>query len=113
MGGMENSHPMFTKHADTLGRALTAIAERTYWSAYPESPSPKVYGETAAADGEAAFRPRLGADFPLADQPATRGWVATEESPFGVALGVRYPNPDVAGLLAAARAGLPAWRDAG
>jgi hypothetical protein len=50
---MENSHPMFASHADTLERALTAIAERAYWSNYPESPSPRIYGEHAAAEGEA------------------------------------------------------------
>jgi phenylacetic acid degradation protein paaN len=110
---MENSHPMFTTHTDTLERALTAIAERAYWSAYPESPSPRVYGEHAAADGEAAFRVYLGNDFPLKDQPAITDWVATESSPFGIPLDVRYPHLDVDGLLAAAVAGMPAWRDAG
>jgi phenylacetic acid degradation protein paaN len=110
---MENSHPLFAKHAETLNRALTAIAERGYWSAYPESPSPKVYGEHAAAEGEAAFRAYLHNDFPLKDQPATTDWVATEASPFGIDLDVRYPHPDVDGLLAAAGAGLAAWRDAG
>ena len=38
-------------HRETLDRALAAIADRGYWSDYPESPSPRVYGETAAADG--------------------------------------------------------------
>jgi phenylacetic acid degradation protein paaN len=103
----------FAQHRETLDRALQAINERSYWSAYPESPSPRVYGETAAADGEAAFRARLGQDFPLTDQPGTTGWVASEESPFGIELGVRYPHPDVDALLAAASAGIPAWRDAG
>ena len=32
-------------HRETLDRALAAIADRGYWSAYPESPSPRVYGE--------------------------------------------------------------------
>ncbi|HET8684919.1 MAG TPA: phenylacetic acid degradation protein PaaN, partial [Micromonosporaceae bacterium] len=64
----ETSHPLFAKHTGTLDRAVAAIAARTYWSAYPESPSPKVYGETAAAEGSAAFEAYLGKDFPL-DQP--------------------------------------------
>jgi phenylacetic acid degradation protein paaN len=111
---MENSHPdFFAQHHETLDQALTAIAERSYWSAYPESPSPRIYGETAAAEGEAAYRAYLGTDFPLKDQPATTSWVATERSPFGVDLDVRYPHPDVDGLLAAAAAGQPAWRAAG
>lgn len=108
----ETPHHLYERHADTLRRALTAITERGYWSAYPESPSPRVYGETAAADGEAAFRSYLGGHFPL-DQPGADGWVATEASPFGVELGVTYPHSDVDALLAAATAALPAWRDAG
>src|SRR6266705_5302313 len=106
------SHELYAKHADTLHRALSAIAERGYWSAYPESPSPRVYGETAAPQGEADFRAYLGRDFPL-DQPGVDGHVATESSPFGVALDVRYPHSTPDALIAAASAALPGWRDAG
>ncbi|MCW6004934.1 phenylacetic acid degradation protein PaaN [Micromonospora sp. CPCC 205371] len=108
----ETPHHLYDKHADTLSGALTAISERGYWSAYPESPSPRVYGETAAADGEAAFRGYLNQRFPL-DQPGIDGWVATEASPFGIELGVTYPHAGPDALLAAATAALPAWRDAG
>ncbi len=73
----ETPHPLYAAHAETLTRALHAITERGYWSAFPESPSPRVYGETAAAEGEAAFQAYLGTDFPL-DQPGTRDRVATE-----------------------------------
>src|SRR2546423_220698 len=112
MGSMTASHELYTKHADTLQRALTAIAERGYWSAFPESPSPRVYGESAASAGEAAFRGYLGADFPL-DQPGSDGHVATESSPFGIRLDVRYPHLSADALIANATAALPAWRDAG
>ncbi|MEV4659117.1 phenylacetic acid degradation protein PaaN [Micromonospora sp. NPDC049301] len=108
----ETPHPLYDRHADTLNRALTAITERGYWSAYPESPSPRVYGETAAADGKAAFEAYLGGDFPL-DQPGTGDRVATEASPFGVELAVRYPHAGADELVTAASAALPAWRDAG
>ncbi|MDT0529643.1 phenylacetic acid degradation protein PaaN [Micromonospora sp. DSM 115977] len=108
----ETPHPLYDRHADTLNRALTAITERGYWSAYPESPSPRVYGETAAADGKAAFEAYLGGDFPL-DQPGAADRVATESSPFGVELNVRYPHAGADELVAAASAALPAWRDAG
>src|SRR5256885_16152878 len=84
------SHELYTKHADTLQRALTAIAERGYWSAFPESPSPRVYGESAASAGEAAFRGDLGADFPL-DQPGSDGHGGTQSPPFGNRLDGRYP----------------------
>ncbi|MFG1775050.1 phenylacetic acid degradation protein PaaN [Micromonospora sp. NPDC049051] len=108
----ETPHPLYDRHADTLTRALTAITERGYWSAYPESPSPRVYGETAAADGKAAFEAYLGGDFPL-DQPGATDRVATETSPFGVELNVRYPHAGADELVAAASAALPGWRDAG
>jgi len=114
MAGMtETPHPLYAQHADTLARALTAITERGYWSAYPESPSPRVYGEHAAAEGEAAFRAYLGQDFPLDQSGTVSATVATETSPFGVELAVRYPHADADRLLDAARTALPAWRDAG
>jgi phenylacetic acid degradation protein paaN len=102
--------PFFTKHAETLTRALSAIQERDYWSPYPESPSKKIYGETAADEGKMAFESYLGKPFPI-DQPGDL--VATESSPFGIPLDVSYPHTDVDTLLAHARAALPAWRDAG
>ncbi|KOX09443.1 phenylacetic acid degradation protein PaaN [Micromonospora profundi] len=108
----ETPHPLYDRHADTLNRALTAITERGYWSAYPESPSPRVYGETAAADGKAAFEAYLGGDFPL-DQPGTGRRISTEASPFGVELAVRYPHAGTDELIRAASTALPAWRDAG
>jgi phenylacetic acid degradation protein paaN len=116
-GGMtatvpSQAHDLSGKHSDTLRRALAAIADRGYWSHFPESPSPRVYGDAAAPAGEAAFRAHLGGDFPLAQVGAT-GWVATESSPFGLALGVRYPHCTVDALVGAAGAALPAWRDAG
>ena len=66
-------HPLYAKHAATIERAHAAIADRTYWSAFPESPSPKVYGETAAPAGQAAFEAYLGADFPLTSPAPTAG----------------------------------------
>ncbi|GIL28930.1 phenylacetic acid degradation protein PaaN [Actinocatenispora comari] len=104
------SHPLFAAHEKTLTQALDTIWRRGFWSAYPESPSPRVYGETAAGEGKAAFEAYLGADFPL-DQPGDR--VATESSPFGLPLDVRYPHTGVDTLLGNATAALPGWRDAG
>jgi len=102
----------FATHEELLTNALRAISERTYWSAYPESPSPKVYGQTAAADGKAAFDALLGKDFPL-DQPSATGSVAPEKSPLGIELGIRYPQMGVEALIGGAQGALPAWRDAG
>src|SRR5918994_7636037 len=89
-------------HRETLRQALTAISERGYWSAFPESPSPRVYGEGAAETGRAAYEAHLGRRFEL-DQAGTVGWVGAEVSPYGPALGVSYPQADLDELLAAAR----------
>jgi phenylacetic acid degradation protein paaN len=100
------------RHRDLLERAVRANRERTYFSAFPESPSPRVYGGGAADAGRQAFEALLHRRFDL-DQPATAGWVATERSPWGPELGIEYPTPDVEALLPALRAAVPAWRDAG
>jgi phenylacetic acid degradation protein paaN len=104
-----------SRHRPVLEQALEAIRTRGYFSAFPESPSPKVYGESAAADGKKAFEAVLGQDFPL-QTPGAGGTVATEKSPFGLPMQVSYPRVPEAGvdaLMTAAREGIPAWRDAG
>jgi phenylacetic acid degradation protein paaN len=104
-----------TKHRETLEQALAAIRKRDYFSAYPESPSPRVYGESAAEDGKAAFEALRGTEFAI-ETPGSDGTVATESSPFGFDLEIAYPrvHPDgVDALLEAATAGMTAWRDVG
>lgn len=106
------SHPLFEKHRATLDGALKAIATRGYWSPYSEMPSPKVYGETAAADGKAALDAHLGQNFEL-NQPGQTGWIGGEVSPYGVALNVKYPQCDHEALLAAAQSAMKGWQEVG
>ena len=106
------THPLFTKHEDTLQKALAAIETRGYWSPFSEMPSPKVYGETANADGESAFKALLNKKFEL-DQPSTGEITAAEQSPFGFPLGIRYPKSDPDALIAAAAKAQRKWREAG
>ncbi len=98
----------FDTHKATLDKAVETIHSRGYWSAYPEMPSGKIYGESAKDDGEATFKALLGKPFEL-DQPTTGGHVGHEVSPFGLDLGVTYPEttPDMA--VAAARAAMDGW----
>jgi phenylacetic acid degradation protein paaN len=105
--------PYFDKHREKLDAAVAASASREYYSAYDESPSPRVYGESAAGEGKAAFEAWLGQPFPL-ETPGSEGMVATERSPYGFELDVTYPRAhDVDALLTAVQAGKKAWRDAG
>jgi phenylacetic acid degradation protein paaN len=106
------THPLFSKHEDTLQKALAAIETRGYWSPFVEMPSPKVYGETANVDGEAAFKAHLNQTIEL-DQPSTGETVGAEVSPFGFPLGIRYPKADPDTLIAAAASAQASWRAAG
>ncbi|MEP7035763.1 MAG: phenylacetic acid degradation protein PaaN, partial [Actinomycetota bacterium] len=102
------------KHRESLQSGREALTSRGYFSRYPESPSPRVYGEGAATEGLAAFEAHLGAEYAaLGDQPTDGTFAGSEVSPYGPLLRVRYPRLDVDSAILAARAAIPAWRDAG
>jgi phenylacetic acid degradation protein paaN len=112
---MSNAADMFAAHEKTLREAIEATRTREYFSAFNESPSPRVYGENAAAEGKAAFESHAGTTFPVST-PGAAGTVGGEKSPFGFALDVSYPRVAPAAvddLLAASLAGMKAFRDAG
>ena len=101
-------------HEATLDEAAQALAARIYYSRYPESPSPRVYGEGAAQDGESAYAELLGTSFAaLADQPADGEVDPQEVSPYGPALRVTYPRLDLDAAVDAATHAMRDWRDAG
>ena len=106
------SHSFFERHRATLDRAVEAIGNRGFWTPFPESPSPKIYGEGAAEAGKAKYDALLDRRFPLT-QPATIGQVGNERSPYGMRLGVTYPKADLDGLMAAVEAAEAGWRKAG
>ena len=106
------SSNFFDTHKETLDAAVSASETREYWSPYSEMPSPRVYGETAAEDGEAAFKGYLGKAFEI-DQPQSQNlagdMIGDESSPFGIDLGTSYPAPDLDALIAASSAAGHAW----
>lgn len=115
---MPDAHQaLVDRHREALDAALAAIASREYFSRYPESPSPRVYGEEAAGAGEAAYAAHLAGRYEaLASQPTSRDWVGSEVSPYGPTLGVQYPHyaaDDLDDVLSAVGAGVGAWRTAG
>lgn len=103
---------LFETHRALLDAALEALKTRGHWTPFPEQPSPKVYGETAQAEGQAQVEALLGQDFPLA-QPGELARIAPERSPWGVTLGTRYPECEPQALLTAAQDAEPAWQAAG
>jgi hypothetical protein len=108
-----NGPDFFARHRPLLERSVAATASRDHWTPCPESPSKSVYGEDAAKNGEAAFQDRLGGHFELPGHPGNGAVPATETSPYGFPLDVAYPRvaPDEA--VAAAKAAIGPWRDAG
>ena len=108
----EALNTLFAKHQDTLNAATAAIKTRDYWSPYPENPSPRAYGETANADGEAAFKSYLNQSFAL-EMPGISGEAGSEVSPYGIDLNVKYPLVDLDVLLPAMNDARKAWRDVG
>ena len=91
---MTPTHPLLDAHAGVLDEIRQALTSRSWYSRYPESPSPRVYGETAAAEGLAAYEAHLGQPYAaLSSQPTDGTFVGSEVSPYGPAI--------------------PAWRDAG
>ncbi|PZP54387.1 MAG: phenylacetic acid degradation protein PaaN [Agrobacterium fabrum] len=103
---------LFERHHTTLQAATDAAAKRDYWSAYPEVPSGKIYGETAKDDGLAAYKARLAQPFDLPGHPANKDPVGVEISPFGPALGITYPTASADLLISASRAAAPQWASA-
>ncbi|UOD51156.1 phenylacetic acid degradation protein PaaN [Orrella daihaiensis] len=106
------AHPAFVKHQQTLEQALSAIANRGYWTPYPETPSPKNYGEQAAETGKAAFEAHLGKQFEL-DQPGQTGWHGGENSPYGIDLNIEYPVCEPDALVAASKQAMVQWQAIG
>ncbi|MGV3632859.1 MAG: phenylacetic acid degradation protein PaaN [Pseudorhodoplanes sp.] len=97
----------FEAHRARLEQAVNACKTRIYWSAFPEVASGKIYGETAKADGEAAFKAMLGKAFDLGQSGAKQ--VGREVSPYGMALGITYPAADADTLIETSMKAGEAW----
>jgi phenylacetic acid degradation protein paaN len=96
----------YADHQELLERAVQAIGERTYWSAYPEHP--KAYPGEAADEGEAAFDELIGKPFET-DQAHDGYMEVAESSPFGINLSITYPRTDVSTVVEAASAAMKDW----
>ena len=99
----------YARHQPLLERAIRAIGERAYFSAYPEQASPKLYGETARAEGDAEFEALLGKPFVFDDAHPSERQIGAETSPYGRALGVAYPAASVEALVTASAAAGRLW----
>jgi phenylacetic acid degradation protein paaN len=101
---------LFEAHRALLDQAVNACRTRAYWSAFPEVASGKIYGETAKADGEAAFKAILGKPFDLGQPGGAQ--VGKEVSPYGMALGTTYAAGDVDTIVNASLKAGEGWGQA-
>ncbi len=102
---------LFEKHKDILTQAIHALHERTFFAAYPEHPSPKIYGETADEEGRKKFQASVGKKFEELKQIGETNWIGSEESPYMQdKLGIAYPSFTVESLVENAQTAFHQWR---
>lgn len=102
---------LFEKHDATLGKAVRALHDRTFFAAYPEHPSPAIYGETADATGQQKFKDTLGKRFEELRQVNPEGWAGQEESPYlQEPLNISYPVFSVDTLIDRSKKSFHQWR---
>lgn len=83
---------LFEKHRATIETAINAVHERIYYAAFPEMPSPAVYGENAEAEQKQKYESQLGNQFTRLKQSSDSWQVSSEQSPYTVkSLGISYP----------------------
>lgn len=102
---------LFKKHEETINNAIKALHERTFFAAYPEHPSPKIYGETADAEGQEKFKSSVGKKFEELKQESPEGWAGQEESPYlGDSLTISYPIFSTETLISRSNKAFHQWR---
>jgi phenylacetic acid degradation protein paaN len=102
---------LFEKNQATLVKAIDALHARKFYAAFPEHPSPAIYGETADSDGQAKFKSHLGNKFSELKQPGENGWAGQEESPYlQESLNVSYPLFSNEILIDRAKNSFHSWR---
>lgn len=102
---------LFEKHQPLLKKAIDALHSRVFYAAFPEQPSPSVYGETADADGQASFKNLTGKRFEELRQENPEAWIGQEESPYlQESLNISYPAFSVPTLIKRSSSAFEQWR---
>ena len=102
---------LYKNHQEFLNKAINALHERTFWAAYQEHPSPKIYGETADKEGQNAFKAHLNSNYTGLLQDNEGNWRGEEDSPYlGESLGIKYPFSTTDKLVGRAKKAYDVWR---
>jgi phenylacetic acid degradation protein paaN len=105
------SNGFFKQHKTVLEDAVAAIETRGHYSAYPEVPSGKIYGENAKQEGLDTFEGYKDSSFSL-EQNSNGSTVGEELSPYGFSIGTQYPKVDIDLLIQHIQLACPSWRKA-
>ena len=105
------SNGFFKQHKSVLEDAVAAIETRGHYSAYPEVPSGKIYGENAKQEGLDTFEGYKDSSFSL-EQNSNGSTVGEELSPYGFSIGTQYPKVDIDLLIQHIQLACPSWRKA-
>ena len=98
---------LYQKHNKTITEAIAALADRGYYTPYPEHP--KAYAEEANDEGKEAFGKRLNKNYEELGQDADQ-WIGEEVSPYWqTGLGINYPSVSVEKYIENAKAASQSW----
>lgn len=86
-----NTHDLHSRHSELLSRAITAISDRTYFSAFKESFDDNDHESGARSRGEAAFKASLRKRHPV-DIEEPLELAGPRKGPYGLDLDVRYAD---------------------
>lgn len=101
---------LYDKHKALIEEAINALAERTFYTPYPEHP--KAYAEDANALGKEAFGRMLNENFEELGQDAS-SWIGEEVSPYWqTGLGISYPSLSVEEYINNSKSASSAWAKA-
>jgi phenylacetic acid degradation protein paaN len=99
------------KHQPSLDAAIKALHARTFFTLYPENPSPEIYGETADKEGRTKYQGYLNQNYTELLQENPEKWVGQEDSPYTQQnLGVKYPYFSPETLIERAENAFHQWR---
>jgi len=100
---------LFTKHNETLQRALEEIKNRGFWSPYFEIPSSKVYGAGIKEKANESFKKQLNQKFEIKGLESEK-YLGAETSPYGFDLGITYPSIDPDTLVKNSKEAMKEWK---
>ena len=98
----------YSKHKNTLTKAIEMKKKRGFWSPYPEMPSERVYGENGKELASKEFESFLNNTFEI-EGIEDKQYVSEETSPFGFNLGITYPSLEKSNIIKRSKTAMKEW----